>query len=58
MSKEKAKEIREKAAPFVNWLRTAEEETSDEEGQTHMVVPSMFMYMHAHTCTLAVVVTV
>lgn len=31
VSKEKAKEIRAKATPFVNWLRTAEEETSDEE---------------------------
>lgn len=29
--KELAKEIREKAAPLLNWLRTAEEESSSEE---------------------------
>ena len=31
MGKEKAKEIREKAKPFIDWLRTAEEESSDDE---------------------------
>ena len=29
--KELAKEIREKAAPLVKWLQTAEEETSSDE---------------------------
>jgi translation initiation factor 5 len=29
--KELAKEIREKAAPLLNWLRTAEEESSSED---------------------------
>lgn len=31
MSKEKAKEIREKAKPIIDWLKTAEEESSDED---------------------------
>ncbi len=31
MNSELGKVIREKAAPFVLWLRTAEEESSDEE---------------------------
>lgn len=35
MSKEKAREIREKAAPIIDWLRTAEEESSDDEGTVH-----------------------
>ncbi len=31
MKKEASKQIHEKAAPFVTWLREAEEETSEEE---------------------------
>lgn len=31
VSKEKAKEIREKAKPIIDWLKTAEEESSGEE---------------------------
>ena len=47
MSKEKAKEIREKALPFVTWLRIAEEETSDEEeGQFE---PGIFLYWYGHS---------
>ena len=32
VSKEVSQEIHEKAAPFVTWLRTAEEESSDSDG--------------------------
>ena len=41
--KELAKEIREKAAPFVNWLQTAEEESSSEDDDVevrHSLSPS------------------
>ena len=31
VKKEVSKQIHEKAAPFVTWLRTAEEESSEEE---------------------------
>lgn len=33
VSKEVAKEIREKAKPIIDWLRTAEEESSDSEDE-------------------------
>ena len=33
VSKTKAKEIRDKAKPIVDWLRTAEEESSEEDDE-------------------------
>ena len=35
--KELAKEIREKAAPLLNWLRTAEEESSSEDDDVEVL---------------------
>ena len=32
VGKERAREIRDKAIPIIQWLKTAEEESSDEEG--------------------------
>lgn len=36
VGKEKAKEVREKAALFVQWLKTAEEESSGDEDDGKM----------------------
>ena len=33
-----AKQIHDKVAPFVNWLRTAEEESSDEDEEDELEV--------------------
>jgi len=38
VKKETSREIHEKAAPFVDWLRTAEEESSDEEEENEVEV--------------------
>ena len=38
VKKETSREIHEKAIPFVDWLRTAEEETSDEEEEDEVEV--------------------
>ena len=38
MKKEVARQIREKAAPFIKWLQEAEEESSDEEDDDIEVV--------------------
>ena len=43
VGKEKAREIREKAAPIIEWLRTAEEESSEEEGITQLHVPGIWL---------------
>lgn len=40
VNEEVAKSIHEKVAPVVNWLRTAEEETSEEEEEDVEVVYS------------------
>ena len=38
MKKEISQQIHEKAMPFVEWLRTAEEETSEEEEEDEVEV--------------------
>ena len=38
VKKETSREIHEKAAPFVDWLRTAEEESSDDEEENEVEV--------------------
>ena len=38
VGKEKAREIREKAAPIIQWLKTAEEESSEDEGRNKIHV--------------------
>ena len=35
VSKELAQKIHDKAAPFVKWLQEAEEETSDDDSNSH-----------------------
>lgn len=43
MSKEVSKEIHSKATPFLNWLKQAEEESSDgEEEEEDVEVMHMF----------------
>ncbi|XP_003384405.1 PREDICTED: eukaryotic translation initiation factor 5-like [Amphimedon queenslandica] len=37
VGKEKAREIREKAAPIIQWLKTAEEESSEDEDDVEVV---------------------
>ena len=43
--KELAKEIREKAAPLLNWLRTAEEESSSEDEDDDVEVHVQLKYI-------------
>lgn len=43
VGKEKAREIREKAAPIIEWLRTAEEESSEEEGMAQLHVLDIWL---------------
>ena len=50
VNKETAKEIRDKAKPVIDWLRTAEEESSeseneDEDGKIYTRVPQILIVL-------------